>query len=140
MIYLISSISLLLVIGFLIWAIKSRKKVSPFGDISKYTRSQVPIALTVTDRQGQVHTIEQAPNDHSLLETLQKAPDIKARSSCKNAHCGACIAELHHGTVSYFQEGSFPLEGNEILPCSCTASSTAHFTLLAKVPRRKKAQ
>ncbi len=130
-------LALLVIIALAVYFYIRRNK-SPFGDVTKYVKPSKTFSLSVTDRQGDLHKINQNPNDTSLLSALQNDPDIKARSSCKNAHCGACIAELNEGSVSYFQEGSFPIEGNEILPCSCTIDSDSKITLLARVPRRKK--
>lgn len=90
----------------------------------------------------QVYIATYAPqrwtNEASLLLALDRG-EVPVRSSCRSGNCGTCVAYLKSGEVGYTKEITFPLEGDEILMCSCVPKSDLHLELPAKpVIRRKK--
>lgn len=85
------------------------------------------------------YPVQHWQKEGSLLAALDKS-EVPVRSSCRSGNCGTCVAYLKAGEVGYVKEVSFPLEGDEILMCSCVPLSDLQLVLPDKPvgPRRRK--
>ena len=72
----------------------------------------------------------------SLLEALEGTQGLKVKSSCRNAHCGACQMDLEAGEVAYFKTGDFKPQGKEILACSCVPKTAIQVKFPDKLRRK----
>jgi len=66
--------------------------------------------------------------DGSLLDFMLKH-GLSAPYSCRSGRCGACRCKKIGGDVVQYPESQFPIEANEILPCTAFPSETAEITL-----------
>lgn len=85
--------------------------------------------INVIDGQGQ-KAIEQLwrKEDGSLLEFMLKH-GFSAPYSCRSGRCGACRCKKSGGDVVQYPESQFPIEANEILPCTAFPGEAAEITL-----------